>query len=65
MMTSNIVAILTGERMIGKNTGGRERPSCDESSRRGYDFYEARGRQDGQDIDDWFSAEQQLTNHYR
>jgi HSP20 family molecular chaperone IbpA len=29
--------------------------------RRAYGFYEARGRQDGQDLADWFRAEEELT----
>jgi DUF2934 family protein len=65
MAISDIAVIVTGERLFGKNTGARERPSRDEIARRAYEFYEARGRRDGQDIDDWLSAEQQLTHHYR
>jgi HSP20 family molecular chaperone IbpA len=30
-------------------------------ARRAYDFYEARGRHDGQDLEDWFRAERELT----
>jgi hypothetical protein len=64
MTISDIAATLTGERMMTKHTGGRERPSQDEIARLAYTFYEARGRRDGQDIDDWLSAEQLLTRHY-
>ena len=64
-MLSNIAAILTGERMMAKYTGGRERPSRDEIAHLAYHFYETRGRQDGRDVDDWLSAEQQLTRRYR
>ena len=28
-------------------------------------FYETRGRRDGQDVDDWLSAERELTHQYR
>ena len=61
MTISNIAAILTGERMMTKYTGGRARSSRDEIARLAYHFYETRGRQDGQDIDDWLSAERELT----
>jgi hypothetical protein len=62
---SDIPAALTGERMMSKYTGRRERPSRDEIARLAYDFYETRGRREGHDIDDWLSAELQLTRHYR
>jgi Protein of unknown function (DUF2934) len=65
MMISDLAAILTGERLLGKNTSNRERPSRDEIARLAYEFYEARGRRDGRDVDDWLSAEQLLTRHYR
>jgi hypothetical protein len=65
MTLSDIVATVTGERMRIKYTGGRERPSRDEIARLAYHFYETRGRRDGQDVDDWLSAEQELTRHYR
>jgi Protein of unknown function (DUF2934) len=50
---------------MAKYTGGRERPSRDEIARLAYHFYETRGRPDGQDVDDWLSAERELTRHYR
>jgi hypothetical protein len=65
MTISDIAATLTGERMMTKYTGGHERPSRDEVARLAYHLYETRGRRDGQDIDDWPSAEQELTRHYR
>ena len=65
MTISDIASIVTGERLFGKNTGTRDRPSRDEIARLAFEFYEARGRRNGQDIDDWLSAEQQLTHHYR
>jgi len=51
--------------MVTKYTGGRARPTRDEVARLAYEFYETRGRRDGQDVDDWLAAEQQLTRHYR
>jgi hypothetical protein len=65
MKTSDIPAILTGEGMLTKYTGGLERPSRDEIARLAYHIYEGRGRRDGQDLDDWLAAEQQLKRHYR
>jgi hypothetical protein len=65
MTTSDVAAILTGEGMLTKYTGGAKSPSRDEIARLAYYFYERRGRQDGQDVDDWLSAEQELTRHYR
>jgi hypothetical protein len=64
MTNSDVTATLTGERMLTKYTGGRDRPSWDEIARLAYTFYEARGRRDGQDVDDWVSAEQLLQRHY-
>ena len=65
MTTSDIAAILTGERMLTKYTGGSEPPSHDEIARLAYRFYETRGRRDGHDLDHWLAAERELTRHYR
>ena len=65
MTTLDIVAILTGERMLTKYTGRLEPPAPEEIARLAYHFYEIRGRRDGQDVDDWLSAERELTRHYR
>jgi hypothetical protein len=65
MTISEITAILTGERMMTKDTRGRERPSQNEIARLAYHFYETRGRRDGHDADDWLSAERELAHHYR
>ena len=65
MMISDIAAILTGERMLTKYTGGPEPPSHDEIARLAYHFDETRGRRDGQDLDHWLAAERELTRHYR
>ena len=65
MTTSDVAAILTGEGMLTKYTGGANPPSRDEIARLAYYFYERRGQQDGQDVDDWLAAEQELTHHYR
>ena len=65
MTMSSIAAALTGERVMTKFTGDHERPSRDEIARLAYRFYETRGRRDGHAVDDWLSAEQELTHHYR
>jgi len=52
MTLSDIAVTLTGERMVTKYTGGRARPTRDEVARLAYEFYETRGRRDGQDVDD-------------
>lgn len=65
MTLSDIAAILTGEQMFTKDTGDRRRPSRDEIARLAYQFYEKRDRHDGHDLDDWLSAERQLSHHYR
>ena len=65
MTTSDITEIPLGERMLTKYTGSLELPSHGEIARLAYHFYETRGRRDGQDIDDWLAAEQELTRHYR
>jgi hypothetical protein len=64
-MIAEIAALLTGEGTFTKYTGGLRRPSRDEIARLAYHFYETRGRWNGQDIDDWLAAEQELTRHYR
>ena len=66
MMTQfDIAEAFTEEGMMSKYTGGGDRPSQDEIARLAYSFYETRGRQDGQDVDDWLSAERELTRHCR
>ena len=36
------------------------RPNASRIARRAYERYEARGRQHGHDMDDWFEAEREL-----
>jgi hypothetical protein len=61
MTIADVAAALTGEGVFGKHTGGDPLPSREEIARLAYQFYEARGRQDKQDLDDWLSAEQELS----
>lgn len=57
-----IIARVIGESGMGKDTSGRaRRPSPLEVARRAYSLYEARGRTDGGDVDDWLLAERQLS----
>lgn len=65
MTTSDIAAILSGEHMVTKFTGGFRPPSRDEIARLAYHLYETRGRRDGRDLDDWLAAEGELTRHSR
>ena len=66
MTNSDIAATLTGKRMMTEYTGDSgEHPSRDEIARLAYHFYETRRRQDGQDVDDWLSAEEEITRRYR
>jgi Protein of unknown function (DUF2934) len=53
-----------GEWGMGAHTGGRFAPTRDEISKLAYSLYESRGRQDGQDTEDWLRAELQLFHHY-
>ena len=61
----DMAAILPGERMLAKYTGGGESPSNDEIADLAYQFYERHGRRDGHDQDDWLAAEQELKHHYQ
>jgi len=60
MTFTDIEAAVTGERMMSKQTDGRERPTHDKIASLAYHFYEAHGRQDGRDVDDWLSAEREI-----
>jgi hypothetical protein len=65
MTLSDITARVTGEGSMGKYTGGHEFPTRDEIARLAHHLYETRGQRDGHDVEDWLSAEQELTRHYR
>ena len=65
MTLNDFLSNLTGERALLKYTEILERPSREEIAQLAYHFYETRGRRDGQDLDDWLTAEQELNNHYR
>ena len=55
---------VTDEIIMGKYTGRRLSPTHDEIAWLAFTLYEARGRQDGHDVEDWLRAEQQLLWRY-
>lgn len=55
---TDLVSRITGEGMVMKYTGGR--PTREDIARRAYQHYEARGREDGYDMQDWLRAEREL-----
>ena len=57
---NTITACVTSEMGMGKYTGQRMHSTCAEIARDAYSLYEAGGRQDGQQIEDWLRAEQEL-----
>ena len=54
---------VTSRRWTQRRTGHGGRPPVDEIAPLAYRLYEARGRQDGYDLEDWLFAERALT-HY-
>jgi DUF2934 family protein len=61
MTPSDIPASLTGERMTTKYTGTGAHPSSNDIARLAYQYYERNGRRDGHDVEDWLSAEREVT----
>ena len=62
MTLADLAAMITGEHMMTKSTGDPEYPSQSKIARLAYALYEMNGRQNGRDLDDWLSAERQLTS---
>ena len=60
-----VAADTTGERGMGKYTGGRTSPTHDEIAQLDFSLYESRGRQDGHHMEDWLRAEQELVRTTR
>jgi hypothetical protein len=60
----HIIASITGQAWMGKDTGGRGRPTHSEIAQLAYYLWEENGRQDGCDLKDWLLAERQLIHHY-
>ena len=48
---------------MGMDTGRRLSPTHEEIAQLAFNLYEARGRQEGQQLEDWLSAEQELVQH--
>jgi hypothetical protein len=57
---ASLIAALTGETYCA--TGSERFPAPHEVARLAYRLYEARGRQDGHDVEDWLLAEGLLAN---
>jgi Protein of unknown function (DUF2934) len=49
---------------MAMNTGERLYPTHDEIAQLAFTFYESRGRQDGNQVEDWLRAERELVHHY-
>jgi hypothetical protein len=60
----SIAANATGEWGMAMHTGDRVAPTHDEIARLAFSLYESRGQQNGQYIEDWLRAEQELVRHY-
>ncbi len=60
MIFCDIAAVMTGERLLIKDTSGGRRPSREEIARLAYQIYEMRGRREGHDLEDWLTAEREL-----
>ena len=63
-LTDFITTVLIGEKRTEEFAGWQGRPTTGEIARLAYHLYEARGRGDGHNIDDWVLAERELTRHY-
>lgn len=59
-----VISDATGDWETGSYTGARQAPTHDEIAELAFSFYEARGRQDGHQTEDWLRAEAQLARHY-
>ena len=58
--------VVSSESSPGNATAKRDSvPSQDMVSARAYELYENRGREPGQDAQDWFRAERELLNRER
>jgi len=59
-----VAADIAGDWEMGEYTGRRTSPTHDEIAQLAFSLCEARGRQDGHQLDDWLQAEQELMRHY-
>lgn len=58
------IAAIAGEGWTARATDDRQRPTREEVAKLAYQRYEVNGRKDGNDIEDWVLAEQELRHHY-
>jgi len=54
-----LIGRITGEALMAKYTGGGVNPMA--IARRAFELWERRGRPHGHDVDDWLTAERELT----
>jgi len=59
-----IVSYITSKRWTERRTGHAARLAHDEVATLAYRLFEARGRLDGNDLDDWRFAERELRRYY-
>ncbi len=64
-MTSRKKAAKSPARKSGNQDPSPTRPSVAEIRLRAYEIFVARGQADGQDLDDWYQAEKELTETIR
>jgi hypothetical protein len=62
LLYSNMVK--NGRCASGKHTDCRTPVMHDEIAQHAFSFYESYGRGDGQHIEDWLQAEQELVRHF-
>ena len=64
MTFTRITAAPTEDRLRMAPPDGRWRPSRDDIARLAYHYFEARGREEGRDVEDWIAAERELTRPF-
>ena len=64
MTALDLALRLDGEQWMARCTDAEERPTPAQIARLAYHIYDARGRQDGHDLEDWLLAEEELTRRY-
>lgn len=59
-----LASAVTSELMMETNSELGMPPTHEEIAQVAFSLYESRGRQDGQQLEDWLRAEQELVRHY-
>ena len=62
--SGDFIVGVTGGNCARKRTDVIERPTREEIARLAYGRYLANGRKNGNDVEDWLLAEQELKHHY-